>query len=79
MKKLLLLPAIAFAVLFASCGPAAEKKDEMLARAKVFQDSLANMIKTQMAEAEAPGPNPVVVPTPAPAATAAATATAPAK
>jgi len=42
------------AVLVSSCGPAAEDRDAMYARAKVFQDSIANVIKTSMDQAAAP-------------------------
>lgn len=37
-----------------SCGPAAEDRQAMHARAKVFQDSIANSIRATMAEAEGP-------------------------
>jgi hypothetical protein len=37
-----------------SCGPAAEDREAMYARAKVFQDSIANVIKQSMDEAAAP-------------------------
>lgn len=67
MKNLFLLSAFAFMLILTSCGPAAENRQVMHERAKVFQDSIANTIRTTMAEAEAPG----VQPTPAPTATAA--------
>ncbi len=48
---------IAIAILFFfSCGPAAEDRSMMMSRAKQVQDSIANAIRMQMAEAEAPGP-----------------------
>lgn len=31
-----------------SCGPAAEDREMMYARARVFQDSIANVIRTSM-------------------------------
>ena len=77
MKKLLILPFLSLMVAFSACGPAAEERDDMLARSKVFQDSIANMIKAQMAEAEGPAVQQMVVP--ASPATAAATPSAPAK
>jgi hypothetical protein len=39
---------------FTSCGPAAEDRNVMHQRAKIFQDSIANLIKQQLAEAEGP-------------------------
>jgi len=39
-----------------ACGPAAEDRKAMHERAKVFQDSIANVIRTTMAEAEGPAP-----------------------
>ena len=39
-----------------SCGPAAENREAMHIRAKSFQDSIAFIIKSSMAEAAAPGP-----------------------
>lgn len=56
MKKTL-IPALVFPLILISCGPAAEDREQMHARAKVFQDSIANAIRTSMAEAAAPGPN----------------------
>ncbi|PBQ32186.1 hypothetical protein CNR22_10520 [Sphingobacteriaceae bacterium] len=72
MKNLFLLSAFAFILILTSCGPAAENRQVMHERAKVFQDSIANMIRTSMAEAEAPGgvvvqPAPAATPAPAPA------------
>jgi len=51
-----------------SCGEAAEDRDSMKFRAKVVQDSIATVIRMQMAEAEGPG---VMQPQAAPIATAA--------
>lgn len=34
--------------LLQSCGPAAEDREMMYARARVFQDSIANVIRTSM-------------------------------
>ena len=48
------LPSILAAVALAACGPAAEDRNVMHARAKVFQDSIANEIRNRMNEAEAP-------------------------
>lgn len=77
MKKLFVF-AILFVLVISACGPAAENRDQMHARAKVFQDSIARAIRTSMDEAAAPGAN---QPQPVPADTskkpaAAATATA---
>jgi hypothetical protein len=56
MKKLL-MPFTVFLTLFAvSCGPAAEDRQMMHMRAKVFQDSIANAIRMAIAEAEGPAP-----------------------
>ena len=63
MKKLILLSSFTLLLIITSCGPAAENRQLMHERAKVFQDSIANVIRTSMAEAEAPS-NMVVVPTP---------------
>lgn len=62
MKKISLLLILPIAVFVVSCGPAAENREAMYARAKVFQDSIANSIKTSMAEAAAPAPGMVVQP-----------------
>ncbi len=70
MKKISFIASVALVALFTSCGPAAEDRQAMHARAKVFQDSIANVIRTTMAEAEAPA-NVVAAPvqTAAPSAT----------
>ena len=54
MKKIKILLSLNVFVLLTSCGPAAEDREKMHARAKVFQDSIANSIRTSMAEAEMP-------------------------
>lgn len=54
MKKTTLFFVLAVAAVLVSCGPAAENREAMYARAKVFQDSIANSIKTSMDEAAAP-------------------------
>lgn len=41
---------------FSSCGPAAEDRSMMMSRSKQVQDSIANVIRMQMAEAEGPAP-----------------------
>lgn len=53
-------PILVFAALLNACGPAAEDRDEMHRRAKIFQDSIANTIRMSMADAAAPGPNQAV-------------------
>ena len=70
MKNAILASAFTTLLILTSCGPAAEDRQMMHARAKIFQDSLANIIRTSMAEAEAPANNAVVVPTQTPAPTA---------
>jgi hypothetical protein len=58
------LPVILlFISILYSCGPAAEDRNVMHSRAKIFQDSIANVIRTQMAEAEAPANTAVQVDT----------------
>jgi hypothetical protein len=71
MKKIFLLPALIFVVAFTACGPAAENREQMMARSKVFQDSIAAALKASMDEAAAPGPGGNLPA--APASTAAAT------
>lgn len=61
MKKMI-LPLLALVVCFTACGPAAENREQMHKRAKVFQDSIANAIRTSMDEAAAPGPNQMAPP-----------------
>lgn len=67
MKKNIILSASVFTLIFTSCGPAAEDRQMMHERAKVFQDSIANIIRMSMAEAEAPLNNVTPLPAPAPA------------
>ncbi|MCE3260101.1 MAG: hypothetical protein K0S12_1742 [Bacteroidetes bacterium] len=64
MKKILFF-SLGFATLLLSCGPAAEDRNTMHARAKIIGDSIANILKTSMEEAAKPGPafKPVVVDT----------------
>jgi hypothetical protein len=69
LRSSLVLFALVSGTFLGSCGPAAEDRSTMLYRSKLVQDSIANVIRMQMAEAEAPGPNQAqVVPMPAPAA-----------
>lgn len=73
MKTALLTISLGFAIILSSCGKAAEDREAMHARAKVFQDSIATVIRTSMDEAAAPAPgNPgqVMVAPAAPGATA---------
>jgi hypothetical protein len=56
MKKNILLTGIILLVIASSCGPAAENREAMHIRAKSFQDSIAFIIRSSMAEAAAPGP-----------------------
>lgn len=67
MKKITALTPFIGILILSSCGPAAENKEVMHQRAKVFQDSIANMIRSSMAEAEAPA-NAVAVPVQTPTA-----------
>lgn len=60
-KASLSFSALILTLTFLSCGRAAEDRKMMHERAKIFQDSIANVIRTTMAEAE--GPAAVVVPT----------------
>ena len=65
MKKLI-FPCVAFVLILASCGPAAEEKAKMMQSAKRTSDSIANLIKTSMDyAAEGAGyPNQTAVPVP---------------
>jgi hypothetical protein len=54
MKSSVILPVVIFVLIIQSCGPAAEDREMMHQRAKSFQDSIANLIRTQLAEAEGP-------------------------
>lgn len=52
------------AFMVSSRGPAAENREQMHYRAKIFQDSIATIIRAQLSEAETPGPvQPVVIDT----------------
>ena len=65
MKKSLIILCFGLAAVVTSCGPAAEDREAMHRRAKIFQDSIANIIRVSMDEAAAPGPGaaPAVVDT----------------
>lgn len=54
MKNLIFLCSILIVLFLSSCGKAAEDREAMYARAKVFQDSIANVLKTSMDAAAAP-------------------------
>lgn len=54
MKKTLSFISLSVVLFAASCGPAAENREVMHARAKTISDSMANLIKTAMQEAEMP-------------------------
>lgn len=60
-KVILSLSALVLSVTFLSCGRAAEDRKMMHERAKIFQDSIASVIRASMAEAEGPAA-PVVAP-----------------
>lgn len=57
MKNYLFLSAFVLMIALVSCGPAAEDRQDMHRRAKIFQDSIAQFIHQSMDEAAAPGPN----------------------
>lgn len=59
MKYLFILSAL---FLLQACGPAAENRQLMHARANQVQDSIANVIRQQMAEAM--GPEALTIPRP---------------
>jgi hypothetical protein len=59
MKHVFLFAAALF--LLGSCGPAAEDRELMHIKAKKFQDSIANLIRMQMAEAD---PSATAIPRP---------------
>ena len=63
MKNAILLTHLVFVLLLTSCGPAAEDREAMYKRSKVFQDSIAYVLKSSMdaAAAPAPGMAPVAV------------------
>lgn len=62
MKKNNILLTLTVVGMLVACGPAAEDREKMHARAKVFQDSIANAIRSSMAEAEMPAQAPVAAP-----------------
>jgi hypothetical protein len=72
MKFRILFSAIVITLFVAACGPAAEDREKMHNRAKEFQDSIANVIRTSFAEAESPAPAMMVPPPTATAGTPAA-------
>ena len=53
-RSAILFAALFITLIFTSCGPAAEDRNVMHQRAKIFQDSIANLIRAQLAEAEGP-------------------------
>ena len=57
LRSSLLFLSLISGIFIISCGPAAEDRNTMLYRSKLVQDSIANVIRIQMAEAEAPGAN----------------------
>ncbi len=73
MKKTILIGALLASLFISACGPAAENREAMHARAKSFQDSIAATIRATLAEAE--GPATMVTPVDTAAQRAAATAT----
>ena len=56
MKNLIFVFSSISVLFLSSCGPAAENREAMYARSKVFQDSIANVLKTSMDAAAAPAP-----------------------
>jgi hypothetical protein len=82
MKKTILLLSAGTLVLIAVLAvyfggkPAAENREAMYARAKVFQDSIANVIKTSMDQVAAPVAGGQVVPAVTPTSQGASTNTA---
>ena len=61
MKKSIFFYAVTTLSLMIACGPAAENREIMHQRAKIFQDSIARTIRATLAEAETPGQTPTVV------------------
>ncbi len=72
MKIKILTSAFVLTLIATACGPAAEDRQKMHNRAKEFQDSIANVIRSSFAEAESPAPVNMVPP---PTATAGTPAT----
>lgn len=64
-RSIFFIFSLAIFIAFFSCGPAAEDRQAMHARAKVFQDSIANAIRASLNEAESPAPMPIAQPGPA--------------
>jgi hypothetical protein len=62
MKTNILKVVFASIFIVSACGPAAEDREAMHARAKVFQDSIAFIIRTSMEDAAAPAAGVVVAP-----------------
>ncbi|MCW3075854.1 MAG: hypothetical protein JWO32_463 [Bacteroidetes bacterium] len=62
MKTIYFSLSLTLLIILGSCGPAAESRESMQSRAKNVADSIANLIKTSMAEAETPGPAAAVKP-----------------
>ncbi len=75
MKKPILYLGISIVAFLIVCAlyfggaPAAENREAMYARSKVFQDSIANQIKTSMDQAAAQVPGGQIVPAVNPTAT----------
>ena len=61
MKNSLLFFTFCLVFLVMSCGPASEDRETMHKRAKVFQDSIASVIRASMDQAAMPGPAPAPV------------------
>jgi len=63
MKNFICFFNLIIIFILVSCGPAAENREAMYARSKVFQDSIANVIKSSMDAAAAPasGTAPVAI------------------
>lgn len=66
MKNGLFFFSLGLLLITNACGPASEDREAMHHRAKVFQDSIANGLRSSMAEAAAPAPNPSTVYNPSP-------------
>lgn len=70
MKVKTTLPVFLTLLWLSSCGPAAEDREQMYVRARVFQDSIANVIRNSMKEVEELTKWPYVNATAAPTSTA---------
>jgi hypothetical protein len=53
-SPIILSTACLLTLLLNSCGPAAEDRNAMHQRAKIFQDSIAQAIRMQLAESDGP-------------------------